>query len=111
MNKIYYKIMEKDGGNFKTLFHGNFGSRKVLKERWTRAQIRLKVKDGAGKKTYKSGWHIFKNKTLAHKYMKRFKNTRNDKLCIVKCYAAITRQKPTNPEVLLAEKLYIIGEV
>ena len=58
MSTIYYKIMERDGCNFKTLFHGNFGSRKILKERWTRAQIRPRAKDGTGKKTYKSGWHI-----------------------------------------------------
>lgn len=103
--------MERDGKNFKTLFYGNFGSRRVYKKRWIKAQVRPEAKDSSGGTTYKSGWHVFNEITVAQKYMKRFRDTRNDSLCVVKCYIGATWKKPTNSEVYLAEKIYIVGEV
>ena len=46
---ITYKIMEKHNGEYRTLFHGNFGSRTIPVGEWQDAQIREQSKDGASK--------------------------------------------------------------
>lgn len=109
MDNIGYKIVEMDNGKLKTLFHGNFGTRTLLKEVWMPAQVRPEARDGKGK-TYKSGWHLFTNINDAEYYMRKFK-TRLDKLRLVEVEYKGDRVKPTNSSVILADEIKIIDVV
>ena len=106
-----YKIMELEPftGNFKTLFHGNHGSRTIATKEWVKAQKRIGCKDGTQKTTYDSGWHTLPTYAEAEKYFSKFKNKTNR--CIVKCLiSGDTRPKTHSASnVSLSDTLYIIG--
>lgn len=110
---IAYKIMERSDvtGHFKTLFHGNFGSRTVPANKYLAAQIRKEARDGANSTTYRSGWHTLPNYAIAREYLKRF-TKRLDKLCIVMCsISGDVRRKPTNEDVFLSDGIVLFNEV
>ncbi len=110
---IGYKIMERSDteGHFKTLFHGNFGSRTVASKKYLKAQIRPAARDGANSTTYRSGWHTLRTYDLAAQYLKRF-TTRKDLLCIVMCsISGNIRRKPTNDQVILSDGIVLLEEV
>ena len=67
---IGYKIMERSDkpGHFKTLFHGNFGSRTVDANKYLKAQIRPEAYDGSRSTTYRSGWHTLRSYDLDVQY-------------------------------------------
>lgn len=66
---------------FKTLYHGNHGSRTLLRNTWIKADRKLVNDKG---KPYISGWHVFLDRDDAHKYLKRFKKTYFITLVLVK---------------------------
>lgn len=103
-----YKIMEYHDGIFKTLFHGNFGSRVIQSNKWIKAQIRERVKDGTSKTYYKSGWHVLPTLNECREYLIQF-TRRLDKLVIVECKISgdIWEKKHSHANVLLAEYIYI----
>lgn len=108
-----YKIMERSdiAGHFKTLFHGNFGSRTVEAQKYLKAQIRPEAYDGSRSTTYRSGWHTLRSYELAVQYLKRF-TTRPEKLCIVMCsISGNIRRKPTNDQVILSDGIVLLEEV
>jgi len=100
---IAYKIVEKDGNGYKTLFHGVEKSRKLPTNVWIKAEQKM-VKDGSGGKEYLSGFHVFKTKEDAIKYFSIFLLKRRT---IIECFAKNLRQKPTNKKVWLADEIYI----
>ena len=107
---IYYKIVDKINGEYKTLFHGIDGSRKMKSNEWIQATLKM-VTDGDAKrsKKYLSGWHIMETQEQAEKYLSRFTNVENK--TIVKCEAKNIWKKEHSPHnVYLAEFIKIIGE-
>ena len=105
MKKLYYKIVETDGKDFFTLFHGINGTRKLPLNQWIKAEIKENVMDGKGKK-YISGIHVVDGLDEAIDYMKKFRRT--DRV-IVSCYATgLKRKTHSNHKVYLADKIKII---
>ena len=101
---MYYKIVLKEGDHIRTLFHGINGSRILPFNKWI-VGIKKMVKDASKSNTYLSGIHVFKFKTIATKYLKRFR-TEKDRI-IIRCFATGLRNKPSNIEVLLADQIFI----
>ena len=101
---LYYKIVEKQGDEFLTLFHGINGSRVLPKNKWIKAVIKDNVMDGKGSK-YTSGLHIIDGYENALEYLNRFKRT--DRV-IVPCYAkGLKRKTKSKPYVYLADEIMI----
>lgn len=102
---VAYKIILAEG---KTLFKAINGSRKLTFRTWliaNKKMVRDKYPDG---KEYLSGFHVFKNRPNAIKYLKRF-TTEQDRI-IVKCLVKGLRKKPTNSPVWLADEMFILGD-
>jgi hypothetical protein len=79
---IAYKIMIRDRGNVKTLFHGVNGSKTIPMNEWVEADVK-QGRDGSGDRYYLTGWHTLESKQEALDYLKRFKAEKD--YCIVKC--------------------------
>jgi hypothetical protein len=110
---FYYKIVEKGGdGKFRSLFHGTNGTRIMEKGVWLKAQIREYAKDGTGKTTYRSGYHVLSTLQECQDYLLRFKS-RLDKLVIIKVeIGGDVWDKAHSPsDVLLCSKMKILEEV
>lgn len=103
MEKVF-KIVEKEGNQLRTLFHGIDGTRVLPTETLLFAKHNW-VRDGSGGTKYISGIHVFKDKKIAEKYLKKFKTKRNR--VIIECFAEELRVKPTNKDVYLANMLFI----
>jgi len=104
----WYKIVEKHPDGFKTLFHGNNGSRLLETDVWLEANIKTVI-DGSGGKRYLSGWHVLKNHQDAVDFLKKFRK-RKELLYIVPCKAKNIRVKPSNKIVFLAQQIKIVKE-
>jgi len=102
--EIVYKIMEAHRGEYKTLFYGINYCRILPFNTWLKAELRY-VRDGSNSVPYISGIHCFKDKKIAEKYLRRFR-TERDRV-IVKCLAKGLRTKPSNPDVFLADEIFI----
>jgi len=103
---VVYKIVLRENGRYKTLFNGVNKSRYLTKHTWITAEKKM-VKDGSKSKPYLSGFHCFKHRLHATKYLKKFR-TKKDRV-IVRCLANNNlRQKPTNSNVYLADKIKLI---
>jgi hypothetical protein len=102
MPKIYYKIVETDGVDIFTLFHGINGTRKLPIGKWVKAEIKKNIRDGVGKR-YTSGIHIVDGLEEAKSYTKKFR--RKDRV-IVPCYA-----KGLKPKTHSRHKVYLADEV
>jgi hypothetical protein len=103
-----FKIMDFEDGKLKTLFHGIDGSRTVKQWAAIRADMKKGARDGTGKSTYTSGWHVLETKEQAMAYLHKFKNL--DKKVIVKCLAEgkIWKKEHSPAEGLwLAEVIFI----
>lgn len=101
-----YKIVLKDGENIKTLYHGIRGSRSLEYNKWYDAELK-NVRDGSvhNSREYLSGIHCFRSRKKAEEYLTRFRS--NKERIVIRCRARGLRQKITNPDVYLADKLYI----
>ena len=103
--KTWYKIVERQNGVLKTLFHGLNGSRIIPENKWLKAEKKL-VRDGTSKTYYKSGWHIMPTYEECVEYLKFFQNL-NTK-CIVKCKAMDIRPKShSRSNVFLADYILV----
>lgn len=102
--KIVYKYIINDVWCWRTLFHGIRGSTFQPYDEWIEADCKL-VKDGSGGQAYLSGIHCFKDRSIALKYKDKFKDA--ERKVIIKGLAKGLRQKPTNPDVWLADEIYI----
>ena len=103
-----YKIVIKENNLIKTLFHGVNRTRILPINSWLKADKKIR-KDGSNGKEYLTGFHCFKSKEKAIKFMNRFRTNKNR--IIVECKAKGLRQKPTNQNVFLADEIYINKEV
>ncbi len=107
--RSWYKIVDYDGSDYKTLFHGVDGSRKLKFCKWL-TSVTKKVTDGTRTRTYMSGWHIAPSYEECVKYLKAFKHLEQKR--IVKCRAKDVRPKPNaRCDIWLAKEIYIQGEV
>ena len=107
--RAWYKIVDYDGTNYKTLFHGVNGSRTLEFNTWLES-VTKQVTDGSNNRSYMSGWHITPNYGECIKYLKNFKNTAPKR--IVKCQAKDIWPKPkARGDIWLAKHILIEGEV
>ena len=103
---VAYKIVEKHCNDFKTLFHGINGSKKIPFNEWIEADEKM-VKDGTSNTSYLSGWHVLLNEHDANEYIKSF-SRRLDKLEIIKVMVKEIREKThSRSPVFLAKHLMI----
>ena len=100
-----YKIVMKDNGKYKTLYHGINGKKTLPFDIRIKAEKKM-VKDGSGGREYLSGIHCFKDCSTASKYVGIFRLFNTDRT-IIKCLAKGLRQKPTNKNVWLADEIFI----
>lgn len=104
MIETVYKIVVRYENNIYTIFHGIEGRKRLPYDKWLRAEHKM-VRDGSGGKEYLSGIHCFKSFDTALTYMGKFRN--RDDLDVIECAAIDLKQKPTNPDVWLADAIYI----
>ena len=102
--KIVYKYIINEKPCWRTLFHGINHSTFQPYDEWIKAEKKM-VKDGSGGREYLSGIHCFKDPRKLEKYGYRFLN--REDMIAVKCLAKGLRQKPTNPDVWLADEIFI----
>ena len=108
-DKTWYKIVDYENGQYKTLFHGVNRSRVLKFNEWLEADIKP-VKDGTSKTTYMSGWHIIPDYKSCLEYLQRFKNFEKKRL--VECRAKNVWPKThSRSNIFLAQFIYIEGEV
>lgn len=101
---IYYKIVEKDGKDYKFLFHGVDRDRKIP-EKWIKAEKKLVI-DGSGGTEYISGFHVLRTKEQAKEYLQNFEKTKNK--VIIPCEVKNVRKKEhSRSEVYLANEILI----
>ena len=106
--KTWYKIVERQNGAIKTLFHGLNGSRVLPENKWLKAEKKL-VRDGTSKTWYESGWHIIPTYEECVEYLEFFQKL--DTKDIVKCKAKkIWPKSHSRSNVYLAEYILIEGE-
>jgi hypothetical protein len=107
----YYKIVDIDSqGNYKTLFHGVNGTRKLPHGVWIKAEIKEDVRDGSRKNAtpYKSGFHVMPSREIAETFFhKRFKNKKYRK--VVECFVKgkIWKKVHSPSEIYLCEQIMI----
>lgn len=103
---MYWRLFEQAhrGAPLKTLFHGVNGSRIVPHGVWLQADTRL-VRDGTGDNWYHGGFHVVADMDTLLSYLNRFTAPR--RLVAVEVNARGLRPKPTNPNILLADEMYV----
>ena len=109
MQKIWWKIIEENEntGEYKTLFHGVNGSRKLIKNKWLTAVEKM-VGDGTSKTRYLSGFHILESYDECVTYLTYFKTPKNR--VIVPCLAKgnIRPKSHSRHEVFLSKQVKFI---
>lgn len=105
--KKYYKIVENDNGQLKTVHYYINGTRTLKRDCWIKADIKEVSDRGKGRR-YISGIHILPTKESAEDYMKKFKRNLENKI-IVPCLAkGIKRKEHSRGDVYLANQIKII---
>lgn len=107
---LAYKIMldTDTPGAFRTLMHGIDRTRNLHRGRWYEAENKMRV-DGSGQEPYRTGVHVFPSLDKATSYLQNFRT--EVPRVIVSCWIKSYRTKPTNDDVLLADRFRIIGRV
>lgn len=112
MKKLHlcFKIVEVDGDNYKTLFHGVNGSRTLPCCKWIKA-AKKEVTDGDARtaKRYTSGFHVLKTKVDTTRYLKKFKRTDN-KIVIRVIARGLRPKEHSKMSVFLADEIYLAEE-
>lgn len=104
----YYKIMDYEQGQLKTLFHGLNGSRTVPMFKWLQADVK-EVFDGSTGTRYMSGWHVFDSHDECKEYLKLFTKVKNKVIARCKVKGKMWPKSHSRSNVQLAEWLYIVG--
>jgi len=89
-------------GKYTTLYHGINRSKSLPVGKWIIAEKKMVTDCGKGE-PYLSGLHVFLNKEIAEKYLKRFRS--NKPRIIIVCEAKGLRRKPSNENVYLADRI------
>jgi hypothetical protein len=92
---IWYKIVEKENGTVRTLFHGVNRSRVIEPGKWLEAEEKM-VTDGSCQSRYLYGWHVIETLDAAQKYLTKF-TKRVELLRIIPCEARDVRPKEHSP--------------
>lgn len=104
-NKHYYKIVDIENDQIKTLFHGLGGSRVLPINKWLTATKKM-VSDGKGTTKYLSGFHIMESLDDSINYLKKFKNIENKAVLLVSA-KNIWKKEHSTSNVWLCEKMKI----
>ena len=108
--KTYYKIVNKIGDEYYSLFHGTLKSRKLPKDIWIKADNKL-VRDGSGGTYYMSGFHILETEKEC-KYLLNHSFKSIGHKVIVPVYAKeITSKEHSRNNVYLANYIFIINDI
>jgi hypothetical protein len=99
-----WRLFEIKDNQPHTLFHGVDGSRRLQVGKWYDADVRL-VYDGSNRREYLSGFHVFADEHTANRYHQRFTAPRD--IRVLEIEVERVRPKPTNGDVLLAERMRI----
>jgi hypothetical protein len=92
--------------------HGLNGCKQVQIDTWLDCDRRM-VSDGSNRKLYLSGFHVFDCSNAAIiKYCARFQLPRPSgrQLVLVQVDVTGNRRKPTNPDVILADRIRVPGD-
>ena len=106
--EYYYRIMDYENGNIKTLFHALNGSRTVPMFQWLQAKV-AEVSDGKNGTKYTSGWHVYDNHNECMKYLRIFKNIKKKVIVRCKVKGTLRWKVHSKSNVQLAEYIYITG--
>ena len=94
------RLFEIKDDKLYTLFHSIGGrSRYVPRGIWLTSK-KQKVRDGGSGNWYESGFHVFTPSFNPERFLNKFRKPRT--LAIVEVEVKNVRQKPTNPNILLA---------
>lgn len=99
-----WRLFEEKNGELHTLFHGVNGSRHIPIGQWITAETKP-VYDGSNKRSYLAGFHVFAD-PQAVIYADRFTAPRRIVAVEVEI-AGDTWPKPTNPDILLVERMRV----
>jgi len=104
--KKYYRIVDVDGENFKSLFHSVMNGRRTMpKNMWIKAIKRIGWEGAAGPK-YRTGFHVLPTLEECQKYASKFKI--KDRRRIISLHCKDLRKKKHSPSgVLLAGEIFI----
>lgn len=98
--------------DYRFLYHGIDGERRIPINRWINANIKENVRDGSGSRRYTSAIHLFDNWNDAYNYGARFNSHVGGKkrtTTIVKCLASGVRKKEhSKSNVFLADRIKMI---
>ncbi len=105
--KTYYKIVEDDNGQLKTVHYCINRTRNLQKNSWIKADVKEVADRGQGRR-YISGIHILPTFEAAEDYMRKFKRNLTNKI-VVPCLAkGIKRKIHSRGDVYLANQIKII---
>ena len=108
---LWYKIVERDKSyNYRTLFHGVDGSRRLPVGKWMRSQQK-EVSDGYRGTKYKSGWHIMMDLDDCKKYLSKFTANLDRVIVMVDVKGKIWPKKHSLSDVYLCEYIKVIREI
>ena len=104
--KKYYRIVDIDGDNFKSLFHSVLNGRRLMpKNTWIKAIKRIGWEGSDGTK-YRTGFHVLPTLEECKKYASKFKI--KDRRRIISLYCKnLRKKKHSSSNVLLADQIYI----
>lgn len=106
---MWWKIVALDDNQYKTIYHGNEGSRTLPRGVWLRADEK-EVHDGSNGTPYISGWHVIPTREEAEKYFEKFK-AKSQLLTIIPVFAYnIVPKRHSRAPVYLARWIYIWRE-
>lgn len=101
----WYKIVDIEKGNVKTLFHGVDGSRTLPYNKWLNAEKKM-VSDGKSTE-YLSGFHVIPSHEESVEYLVKFKNTEKKAIIPVFVDGEIRKKEHSPSNVWLADKIFI----
>lgn len=104
--KKYYRIVDVDGDNFKSLFHSVMNGRRLMpKNQWIKAIKRIGW-EGANGTKYRTGFHVLETLEECQAYAKKFKIKDRRRIISLHC-KGLHPKKHSASSVLLADAIYI----
>ena len=106
---VAYRICEKKGDEYFTLFHGVGGSRKLEFGRWIIADRKMVI-DGSDGTEYLSGFNVLPTWKDCNEYLRNFRSGKD--LRIVGVATGNVRPKlHSRAPVLLADEIFLLEDV
>ncbi len=95
-----------DSNKLKFLYHGINKDRNIQFDKWLKADVK-QVRDGTGKRYYKSGFHVFLTFELALKWLAAATKDEKRTICPVSIKNWDYKKSAKYKDTVLAEYLYI----